>query len=59
MSDQLAAEISNCTTHNTHNRETSMPLVGFEPTISAVERPHTYELARPQGPAGRLVQYNG
>ena len=27
------------TTHNTHNRKTSMPLVGFEPTIAAGERP--------------------
>ena len=27
------------TTHNTHNRQTSMPPVGFEPTISAGERP--------------------
>ena len=27
------------TTHNTHNRQTSIPLVGFEPTISAGERP--------------------
>jgi len=26
-------------THNNHNRQTSMPPVGFEPTISAVERP--------------------
>jgi len=26
-------------THNTHNRETSMPAVGFETTISAGERP--------------------
>jgi len=31
------------TTHNTHNRQTSMPWVGFEPTISAG--------VRPQGPA--------
>jgi len=31
------------TTHDIHNRQTSMPLVGFEPTISAGERP--------QGPA--------
>ena len=31
------------TTHNTHNRQTSMPPVGFEPTISAGERPQTYE----------------
>jgi hypothetical protein len=29
------------TTHNTHNRQTSMPWVGFEPTISAGERPQT------------------
>ena len=34
------------TTHNTHNRQTSMPPVGFEPTISAVERPQTYALDR-------------
>ena len=27
------------TAHNTHNRQTSMPPVGFEPTISAGERP--------------------
>jgi len=25
------------TTHNTHNKQTSMPLAGFEPTISAGE----------------------
>jgi hypothetical protein len=30
------------TTHNTHNRETSMPPVGFEPTFSASERSQTY-----------------
>ena len=34
------------TTHNTHNRETSMPPVGFEPTVSAGERPQTYALDR-------------
>ena len=27
------------TTHNTHNRQTSMPPVGFEPTIAEGERP--------------------
>ena len=32
------------TTHNTHNRQTSMPPPGFEPTISAGERPQTYAL---------------
>jgi len=29
-------------THNTHNRQTSMPPVGFEPTISTGERPQNY-----------------
>ena len=29
------------TTHNTYNRQTSMPLAGSEPTISASERPQT------------------
>ena len=33
-------------THNTHSRQTSMPPVGFEPTISAGERPKTYALDR-------------
>jgi len=32
------------TIHNTHNRQTSMPPVGFEPTISAGQRPQTYTL---------------
>ena len=32
------------TTHDTHNRQTSMPPEGFEPTISAGERPQTYAL---------------
>ena len=32
------------TTHNTHNRQISMPPVGFEPTISAGERPQTHAL---------------
>ena len=34
------------TTNNTHNRQTSMHPVGFEPTISAGERPQTYALDR-------------
>ena len=34
------------TTHNTHNRQTSKPWVGFEPTISAGEQPKTYALDR-------------
>ena len=32
------------TTHNIHNRRTSMPPVGFDPTISAGGRPQTYTL---------------
>ena len=34
------------TTHNTNNRQTSMSPVGFEPTISAGERPQAYALVR-------------
>jgi hypothetical protein len=34
------------TTHNTHNRQTSMPPMRFEPTISAGERLQTYVLDR-------------
>jgi len=34
------------TTHDTHNRQTSMPPVGFEATISAGERPQMYALDR-------------
>ena len=34
----------NLTTHNTHNRQTSMPPVEIEPTISAGEWPQTYSL---------------
>ena len=34
------------TTHNIHNRQTSMTPVGFEITISAGERPQTYALDR-------------
>ena len=34
------------TTHNTHKRQTSMPPVGFELTISVSERPQTYALDR-------------
>ena len=34
------------TTYNTHNRHTSKTPVGFEPTISAGERPQTHALDR-------------
>jgi len=34
------------TTHNTNNRQTSMSLAGFEPTIPGGERPQTHALHR-------------
>jgi len=45
------------TTHNTHNRQTPMPPVGFEPTISAGERPQTYALDRAVTGTGRRDLY--
>ena len=36
------------TTHNTHNRQISLPPAGFEPTISAGERPQN-NVFRPRG----------
>ena len=44
-SDRSFAE-NYLSTHSTHNRQTSMPPAGFEPTISAGERPQTYVLDR-------------
>ena len=43
------------TKHITHNRQISMPPVGFEPTISAGERPQTYALDRAATETGVLV----
>ena len=37
------------TTHDIHNRQISMPPVGFEPTISAGERPEAARLLRSKG----------
>jgi len=34
------------TTHNTHNRQISLPPIGLEPTILASERPQTHALDR-------------
>ena len=45
------------TTHNTHNRQTSMPSVGFEPTISAGERPQNYALDRGATDIGNRNDY--
>ena len=44
------------TTQDTHNTQTSRPPAGFEPTISAGERPQTYWTARSLGPAVYLLQ---
>jgi len=45
------------TTYNTHNRQTSMPPVGFEATISACERPQTYALDRAATGTGQYIAY--
>ena len=46
-------------THDTHNRQISMPPVGFEPTISAGERPAAVHLLRSLGsnPTGGMHIY--
>ena len=36
------------TTHETHNRQISMPPVGFEPKVSAGERPQAELIAHPE-----------
>ena len=46
------------TTHNTHNRQISMPPVGFEPTISASERPQNYALDRAATGTGNPSTYS-
>ena len=46
--DEWSGRRRNLRTHNTHNRQNTMPPVGFEPIISAGERPQT---ARPLGSA--------
>jgi len=32
------------TSHNVHQRQTSMPQAGFEPSTPATKQPHTYIL---------------
>ena len=61
--DELSARLRDLylRTHNTHNRQTSMPPVGFEPAISASERPQTYALDRAAtgtGAIAMLVMFN-
>jgi len=45
------------TTHNNHNRQTSMPPVGFEPTSSGGEQPQTYALERAANGTGNLIMF--
>jgi hypothetical protein len=45
------------TTHNTHNRQTTMPPVGFEPAIPVSERPQTHALDRAATAIGNCLQY--
>jgi hypothetical protein len=45
------------TTHNTHNRQTSVPLEVFEPKISAGERPQNYALDRAATGTGKKYNY--
>ena len=47
------------TTHNTHNTQTSKPWVGFEPTITAGERPRTYALDHAATGTGISYAYTG
>ena len=42
-----------CTTHNTHNKQTSMPLAGFEPAIPSSELSQTHALDRAATVIGR------
>jgi len=44
-------------THKSHNRQTSMPPVGYKPTISAGERPKTFALDRAATGTGFLQEY--
>jgi hypothetical protein len=47
------------TSHNTHNRQTSMPPVGFEPTILVSEQPKTHTLDCTATGIGREVVLEG
>ena len=45
------------TTHNPHNRQTSMPPVEFEPAIATGKRPQNYALARAATGTGIIWMY--
>jgi hypothetical protein len=48
------------TTHNTHNIQITMPLVEYEPTISAGKQPQTYALDRAANGTGNetIIKHN-
>jgi len=46
------------TTHNTHNRQTSMSPVGFETAILISQRPQTHALDRTATGIGKMSVYN-
>jgi hypothetical protein len=57
MNDQLYAQTSTSTTHNTQKRQTSMLPTGFEPAIPANKWPQTHTLGRAVTGIGTL-RYN-
>jgi hypothetical protein len=57
-SDQPDAETYNLTTHNTPNRQTSMPLAEFELAILASEKMQTHALERAATGIGTVNLYS-
>jgi hypothetical protein len=55
MVDQPVARDLYLTTHNTHKRQSSMPLSKFEPTIPVSEQPQTHALDRAATGIGVLL----
>jgi len=57
--DERSARCRNIylTTHNMHNRETSKPPEGFEPTIPVSERPQNHASDRAATGVGRQPNY--
>ena len=47
------------TTHNTHNRQTTIPPAEFEPAISGEERKQTYALYREATGTGNVFYKSG
>jgi len=56
MSDQLVEQAATYTTR-LHNRQAFMPLVGFEPTIPAIQRPQEHILDRTAAGIGHHHYY--